>query len=92
MTRSTFLAAAFVLAARKRRVRVDSRKVCEALAAPRIDFNRVCEDMKVRNQAVAESASSLTADCGQSAPELAFRHASVSIAVMCRSGASTSSA
>ena len=53
MTRSTFLAAAFVLAARKQRVRVDSRKVCEALAAPRIDFNRVCEDMKVCSQAFA---------------------------------------
>jgi hypothetical protein len=48
MSRSTFLAAAFVLAARKRKVRVDSRKVIEQLAAPRPDFNRVCEDMKAR--------------------------------------------
>jgi hypothetical protein len=47
LSRSTFVAAAFVLAARKRKVRVDSRRIIEQLGAPRSDFNCVCEDMKV---------------------------------------------
>lgn len=48
LSRPTFLAAAFVLAARKARVRVDSRQVLEQLSTRRSDFNRVCEDMKER--------------------------------------------